>query len=100
VEADVFPALGILYQNQPNPFNPVTVISYELPPGGGQVAVDVFDVRGRHVCNLVDAVQSGGRKSVTWNGTDGQGRRASSGVYFYTLKTANQTLVRKMAIIK
>jgi hypothetical protein len=100
VEGNVIPALGILYQNKPNPFNPVTVISYELPAGGCHVAVDIFDVRGRHVCNLVNTVQTDGLKSVTWNGADGQGRRASSGVYFYTLKTANQTLVRKMAIIK
>jgi hypothetical protein len=63
-------------------------------------ALDIFDLRGRHVRNLVDAVQSGGLKSVAWNGTDIQGPRAASGVYFYTLKTGTQTLVRKMAIIK
>jgi flagellar hook assembly protein FlgD len=78
----------------------VTVISYELPAGDVKVALDIFDLRGRHVRNLVDAVQSGGLKSVAWNGTDTQGRRAASGVYFYTLKTGTQTLVRKMAIIK
>ena len=92
--------LSILHQNSPNPFNPMTVIRYELPPSGGHVALDIFDLRGRHVCNLVDSVQSGGQKSVTWYGTDGQGRRTASGVYLYSLKTDRETLIRKMVILK
>jgi len=100
VDGGLVPSLSFLYQNRPNPFNPLTVIRYELPPGGGSVALDIFDLHGRHVRNLVNAVQSGGLKSVTWKGTDAHGRRAASGVYFYTLKTAHETLVRKMAIIK
>ena len=100
VGANGVPSPITLFQNQPNPFNPVTVISYQLPAEGGHVVVDIFDLRGRHVRNLVDAVQTGGIKTVTWNGADTQGRRAASGVYFYTLKTGQHTLVRKMAIIK
>ena len=92
--------LGVLYQNAPNPFNPMTVIRYDLPPNGGAVALDIFDIRGRHVCNLVDETQSGGAKSVTWYGTDAQGKRTASGVYFYTLRTGQETLIRKMAILK
>ncbi len=69
-------------------------------PGGGSVALDIFDIRGRHVCNLVDAVQDGGLKSVTWYGNDARGKRTSSGVYLYTLKTDRQTLVRKMVVLK
>ncbi|MBU8870935.1 MAG: hypothetical protein KOO60_08765 [Gemmatimonadales bacterium] len=92
--------LSVLHQNAPNPFNPMTVIRYELPPSGGRVVLDVFDIRGKHVCNLVDAIQIGGQKSVTWYGEDAKGRRTASGVYLYTLKTGGETLIRKMAILK
>ena len=44
--------------------------------------------------------QTGGLKTVTWNGTDSRGLRAASGVYFYPLKTGQKTLVRKIAVIK
>jgi hypothetical protein len=96
----VQPPLISLFQNAPNPFNPMTVIRYELPAGGSHVALDIFDVRGRHVRNLVDGRRTGGLKSVVWNGRDADGRRASSGVYFYALVTEQGTLIRKMAIIK
>ena len=100
VDGPGIPSLVLLYQNHPNPFNPMTVISYELPPGGGRVTLDIFDIRGLHVRNLVDGIQSGGHQTVTWNGTDSRGLRTASGVYFYALKTGRETVVRKMAIIK
>ncbi|HUU26221.1 MAG TPA: S8 family serine peptidase [archaeon] len=91
-----------LAQNAPNPFNPSTTISYNLPREEKElhVRLTVFDLRGRKVAELVDATQGGGSYSVTWNGTDSQGRPLSSGVYFYRITAGDYKAVRKMVLIK
>ena len=63
----------------PNPFNPATTISYELP-AKNRVTLKVYDVRGREVAKLVEAEQSAGYHSLTWNAS-----HLSSGVYFARL---------------
>jgi hypothetical protein len=78
----------------PNPFNPVTRISYYLPRDEF-VELSIFDVAGRLVRELVAQKQSAGEHIVKWN-ADG----ISSGVYFYRLKAGNQTLTKKMVLLK
>ncbi len=98
-----------LAQNYPNPFNPTTAISYQLPaPSGAEgsavsfVTLEVFDVLGRKVTTLVDAMQSPGAHVVHWDGS-----ARSSGVYFYRLRvrdalTGSDRLVetKKMLLIR
>ena len=96
--ADV-PQRLALEQNVPNPFNPKTTISFNLPVRG-EVSLRVFDVRGRLVTTLVEEVREAGRHSVVWDGTDRSGVRAASGVYFYRLTTPEQTLQQKMTLVK
>ncbi len=79
-----------LEQNYPNPFNPATVISFSLPVKGRAV-LDVFDLLGRHTARLVDADLYPGVYSVNFH-ADG----LPSGVYFYRLQAAGQTLQRRM----
>ena len=70
-----------LFQNFPNPFNPVTKISYELQnTDNGIVTLKVFDVLGNEIATLVNEKQTPGRYNVTFDGTG-----LSSGVYFYRL---------------
>jgi hypothetical protein len=89
-----------LHQNAPNPFNPSTRIRYEVPVGGGKVTIRVFDVAGRFVKTLVDGFETQGRKTITWDGTNGRGNHVASGVYFCRMeapgfaKTVKVTLVR------
>ena len=83
-----------LAQNYPNPFNPTTVISYDLPTGS-DVTLEVFDMLGRRVAVLVDQHMEAGRHETTWDAT-----RVSSGVYIYKLQAGNQTLTRKMTLVK
>ena len=90
----------VLHANTPNPFNPSTVIRFEVPATGGRVTLEIFDLRGRLVRTLVDGPQTPGLQQVVWDGADGNGRRAASGVYFYALTTAEGVLTRKMAVIK
>ncbi len=88
-----------LHQNKPNPFNPSTTISYDLTDRS-HVMLDVYDVSGRHVRNLVDEVKDEGRYSTVWNGKDHSGNTVSSGVYFYVLNTGKRNITRKMVLLR
>jgi hypothetical protein len=94
------PALpATLYQNYPNPFNPSTSIEFYVPRES-RVAVDIYDVSGRRVANLADAVMEKGLRRVVWNGVDEAGSRATSGMYFYTVKIGKESLTRKMVLMR
>ncbi len=88
------PATMALNQNYPNPFNPTTSINYTLKKSG-MVTLKVFDTLGREVSTLVNKNVAAGSYDVTFDGAS-----LASGVYFYTLKTDNQTLTRKMLLVK
>ena len=83
-----------LDQNYPNPFNPETVISYSLNENRF-VSLIVFDALGKEVAALVNEKQNAGNYSVTFNKSN-----LPSGVYFYRLESGDQSLVRKMLLIK
>jgi hypothetical protein len=91
----------VLSQNFPNPFNPTTVISYQLPERS-DVKLFVYDVLGREVAKLVDEMQESGYKTVTLDASN-----LSSGIYFYGIETTNLsdpsksfTQVRKLILMK
>lgn len=89
-----------LYQNVPNPFNPTTVIHYDVPPPGGKVTLRVYDVSGRLVQTLVDEYQSAGVKRAEWNGRGRRGALVASGVYFYRMEAPGFAETRKMLLLK
>ena len=83
------PPVGFaLGPNYPNPFNPSTVIPYELA-SGGYVRLEVFNLLGQRVAMLVDGEQQAGAHTAVWTGTDGVGRAVSAGVYLYRLTVAS-----------
>ncbi len=88
-----------LSQNAPNPFNPSTVIAYEVGRAG-PIKLHVFDVAGRLVRTLVDANVPAGRHTVRWDGRDEQGRQVASGRYYYRLRVGAKVLTRDMTLIK
>jgi hypothetical protein len=100
VDGDVLgaPVLG-LSPNQPNPFNPATTIAFSLPRAG-DVELGVYTVDGRRVAVLVDDTLPAGPHSATWTGRDESGRQVASGTYFYRLTTGNETLTRRMVLVK
>ncbi|KAA3598372.1 MAG: T9SS C-terminal target domain-containing protein [Calditrichaeota bacterium] len=91
-----------LRQNFPNPFNPETTISFEVPTSNSlkRVEISVVNIKGQIVRNLVSNAFSSGNHSVVWDGKDNLGKTLSSGVYFARLKTENQILSRKMLLLK
>jgi hypothetical protein len=100
VTEPVIPQVFALHQNVPNPFNPVTTIRYDVPAGGGEVTLRVYDVGGRLVRTLVDGTEGPGEKTVTWDGRNDRGRVVASGVYFYRLTSETYTHTRKMLLMK
>ncbi|MEW5796841.1 MAG: T9SS type A sorting domain-containing protein [Candidatus Zixiibacteriota bacterium] len=90
---------GYLLPNYPNPFNPRTTIDFDVPRFG-RVEIDVFDILGRQVATLFEGPASLGVHSVTWDGTDSEGRRVASGVYFYRMTMDDFSESRKMILLK
>ncbi|MFC1501776.1 T9SS type A sorting domain-containing protein [bacterium] len=88
-----------LHQNYPNPFNMQTEIVYELPVDG-PVHLAIYNVQGRRIRTLVYKHLSAGRKSVSWDGRDMEGKEVSSGMYIYRLKTENYVDMKKMILQK
>jgi len=88
-----------LYQNSPNPFISQTAISYSIPTTG-RVSLLIYDISGRRVKTLVNQHQTPGVYSVSWNGTDDNGRTVAQGAYFYVLKTDGHEMQKKMLRVK
>jgi hypothetical protein len=98
-EIDDTPLAIALYQNTPNPFNPITTITFDIPRAM-DVTLEVFSVDGKLVSTLADSPMNPGRKQIDWNGTDRFGRKVASGIYFYRLKTEELVLSRKMVLLR
>ncbi len=89
-----------LFQNAPNPFNPETAIRYTVGSSGA-VTIRLFNAAGALVRTLVDRPHASGDYTVRWNGTDDQGRRLGSGVYFYEIQTSGGFRnSRKLVLLK
>ena len=89
----------ILHQNVPNPFNPSTIISYELD-SPGQVELQVFDLAGRLVRTLYSGSEGAGMHEKVWMGKDKNGRTVATGVYFYRLHAGDEVETRRMLLAK
>jgi len=90
----VVPATNGLIENYPNPFNPTTVIRYQLSRDS-RVTLKVYDILGREVATLVNDNQTAGVHEATFDAT-----RHSSGVYFYRLSLPGHSYVKKMLLVK
>jgi hypothetical protein len=100
VTEPVIPQTYTVYQNVPNPFNPATVIHYDVPVGQGKVTIRIYDVSGRLVRTLLDDPQSAGRKTIIWTGRDDEGQSVASGVYFYRMTASGFEKTRKMVLLR
>ncbi len=91
---EITPAQFSLGPNYPNPFNPVTVISYDLPVTT-QVSLKVYDLLGKEITALVDGMQDAGFKSVEFDASN-----LASGVYLYRLQAGDFVATRKLVVVK
>ncbi|MDE2724585.1 MAG: T9SS type A sorting domain-containing protein, partial [Gemmatimonadota bacterium] len=83
----------------PNPFNPRTTISYELPTDTA-VSVIIYDAIGQEIRQLVSQHYTAGRYSVQWDAKDHMGRSVGSGVYIAKIKAGPNTAIQKMLLLK
>ena len=98
-ESDLVPETFALHANYPNPFNPTTTISYDLPKRS-QVTLGIYDLLGKQIKTLVNQSQDAGNKIAMWDGTDDLGRPVSAGVYLYQIQAGEFTQTRKMLLLK
>jgi len=98
VEQNGLPAGHRLFANYPNPFNPSTQIAFDIAEAS-YVKLQVLDIRGRVIDELIADQMTPGSYRVTWQG-EPNGRPADAGIYFYRLTTQNGDFVRKMTLLK
>jgi hypothetical protein len=85
--------------NYPNPFNPTTILSYDLPERGA-VKIVVYDVLGRVLATLVDEVEEKGRHTVDWRAVDGTGSVMPSGIYIVQIQSGTAVRTAKMMLLR
>ena len=86
-------------QNYPNPFNPSTDIVFDLEKSS-TINLTVFNVLGQKVKVLANGSKQAGTHTVNWDGRDEMGATVSTGLYFYTLTDGNNSVTKKMALMK
>ncbi|MBN1155162.1 S8 family peptidase [candidate division KSB1 bacterium] len=98
-EPPVQPELFVLYQNYPNPFNGRTTIKYDvLKPA--HVSLNIYNVLGQRVRNLVDRFQLASSYLVDWNGDDDHENPLGSGIYFVEILSDGRIQTKKMLLLK
>jgi len=98
VDNNVNPGAFSLNQNYPNPFNPTTSINFEIFESS-HVSLSVYDLSGRLVKNLLSGNLNSGAYSIDWSGKNNNGISVAAGVYFYSLSSDKNTLIKKMSLI-
>jgi hypothetical protein len=88
-----------LYAARPNPFNPSTMIRFDLP-ATGWVTLHIYDVTGRQVRTLVAGELPPGRHQAFWDGRSNRGQSVASGTYLVRLRALDRELVQKVQLIK
>ncbi|MCF7794376.1 MAG: T9SS type A sorting domain-containing protein [Candidatus Cloacimonetes bacterium] len=89
-----------LIGNYPNPFNPETIISFSTTNSDELTQIQIYNLKGQKVKQLVNCQLEAGHHSAIWNGTDETGKTVSSGVYFYKMNSGNFHETRKMILMK
>ncbi len=96
---DGLPTTFALHGNYPNPFNPSTIILYDLPQAN-HVKLEIYNLLGKTVRTLVDAKEAPGFKHITWDGANDAGERVTSGIYIYRIETESFSATRKLTLLR
>ena len=99
VSESMQPRVFALHPNTPNPFNPQTVIGYELPDPSA-VVLTIYNLLGQPVHTLVQNEQAAGVHRAVWDGRDDRGRSVASGVYVYRLTAGEQRAIRRLVLLR
>jgi hypothetical protein len=93
------PKVTQLCQNYPNPFNPTTIIEYGLVEAV-TVELNIYNIKGQLVKNLVDDKRDAGTYQISWDGNDANNISVASGIYFSVMKAGNEVIRNRMILLK
>ncbi len=99
VDDDMLPDVFALHNNYPNPFNPVTNITYDIPEVA-QVVLEIYNITGQKVRTLAQGQHEPGRYRIQWNATNDFGQALSSGMYIYRIQAGHFVSVKKLILMK
>lgn len=96
------PANFQLQQNYPNSFNAATVIAYSIPQSANntKAVLSIYDVAGKLITTIFNTVVQTGKHTVSWSGTDSEGKAVASGTYYYQLTVGALQETRKLVYVK
>ena len=98
-EINQLPHAFNLYNNYPNPFNPVTTFRYDILENG-HVNITIYNILGRKVKTLMNQTQDAGYRSVIWDATNDYGKPVSAGIYLYQIQAGEYISTKKMVLLK
>jgi hypothetical protein len=93
------PAVTLLHDARPNPFNPETSIAFDLA-ASARVRLVITDVHGARVRTVLDENRPAGAHTVRWNGRNDAGNAVASGIYFVRMQAGAYSSVRKLVLLK
>ena len=95
------PDLFTLGNNYPNPFNPSTAISFDVPKTiSGDISLKIYDLSGKEIITLASGSYLPGKYTVNWNAVNNFGEPVASGMYVYRYVSSEQAITRKMLYMK
>jgi CotH kinase protein/Lamin Tail Domain/FlgD Ig-like domain len=94
------PEVTSYLKNYPNPFNPVTTISFGITDGSAQTELAIYNLKGQKIITLLDERLAEGEYSLSWDGIDEGGESLASGIYFSRLKNGDKVVVNRMVLMK
>ena len=94
------PTITKLEGNYPNPFNPETTISFSVAQMSSFVTLEIYNIKGQKVKQIVSDQLSAGQHSVIWNGKDSNEKPVASGIYFYRMRTDSYDKTKRMLLLK
>ena len=92
------PENHFLLTNYPNPFNPTTIIYFEMPKSEN-IAIKIYDILGQEVRTLFDGYHINGSDEISWNARDNYNQPISAGVYLCRIETKHYSKVHKMVLL-
>ncbi|MCK4330411.1 T9SS type A sorting domain-containing protein, partial [candidate division WOR-3 bacterium] len=93
------PKVYALYQGRPNPFGDIATIRYAIPKKG-EVSLDIYNILGQSVIQLVSGVKEPGYYDVRWDGRDSRGKKVSGGIYFVKFSSGDFYSIKKIVKVR
>lgn len=99
VETNPLPNNFALHHSYPNPFNPTTTIRFDLPRSS-HVSIQIYDVQGRLVKDLINDMKPAGAHAIVWDATNNQAMPVSSGLYYIKMRAGDYQNVKRLMFLK